>query len=392
MRPFVGLFCILVTAPGLLRAEITVAIEKDKEGQPILIAVGNLEDVVLKACAARDTKSPDWSKAARVQVGGGSAAEIAARPAMLGNWRATGRVLQFEPRFPLLPGTAIRVTIDPPLLADPIGGKSNPLVFDLQTPAKDLTPVTKLTRIYPTTGKLPENHLRFYIHFSGAMRQGDAYEHIKLLDAKGKPLEDVFLELGEELWNPNMTRFTLLFHPGRVKKGLKPREELGPILEAGKSYTLVISGQWKDAEGRLLLDKEYRKEITAGPADDEPIDPMKWKLIPPSAGRAKPFAVRFPEPLDHGLLQRVLTIVDEKGTQLEGKVEVAEEETLWSFTPVQPWQPGKYRLVAESILEDLAANRIGRAFEVEMLRPMNKTIEAKTVELPFEVKTGANRK
>jgi hypothetical protein len=56
--------------------------------------------------------------------------------------------------------------------------------------------------------------------------RGEAYEHIKLLDAKGKPLEEVFLELGEELWDPEMKRFTLLFHPGRVKKGLVPREEL----------------------------------------------------------------------------------------------------------------------------------------------------------------------
>ena len=45
-----------------------------------------------------------------------------------------------------------------------------------------------------------------------------------------------FLELDEELWSPDGTRFTLVFDPGRIKRGLKPREEAGPILEAGKSY------------------------------------------------------------------------------------------------------------------------------------------------------------
>jgi len=218
------------------------------------------------------------------------------------------------------------------------------------------------------------------------MSRGEAYDHVRLLDAKGKPLEDVFLELGEELWDPTMTRFTLLFHPGRVKQGLKPREELGPILENGKSYTLLVSGKWRDEEGRLLVDKEYRKEFTAGPADNEPVDPKKWELMPPAGATKNAFKVRFPESLDHALLQRVVWIVNEQGKKIEGKIEVAEEETLWKFAPEQPWHPGKYRLVAETILEDLAANRIGRAFEVDVFRPIPKSVETKTVQLGFEVK------
>jgi hypothetical protein len=43
-------------------------------------------------------------------------------------------------------------------------------------------------------------------------------------------------------------------------------------------------------------------------------------------------------------------------------------------------------LVAETILEDLAANRIGRKFEVDMLRPVDKQGVTEIVELPFEVK------
>jgi hypothetical protein len=32
--------------------------------------------------------------------------------------------------------------------------------------------------------------------------------------------------------------------------------------------------------------------------------------------------------------------------------------------PSEPWSPGDYTLIALGILEDLAGNRIGRAFEV----------------------------
>jgi hypothetical protein len=44
----------------------------------------------------------------------------------------------------------------------------------------------------------------------------------------------------QELWNPEMTRFTLFFEPGRIKQGLVSRQELGPSLTSGRTYTLVI--------------------------------------------------------------------------------------------------------------------------------------------------------
>ena len=92
------------------------------------------------------------------------------------------------------------------------------------------------------------------------MSRGEAYRHIRLLDGAGKPVDTPFLELDEELWLRDGTRFTLLFDPGRIKRGLKPREELGPVLEAGKSYQLVIDRDWLDAEGNPLK-TEFRKTL-----------------------------------------------------------------------------------------------------------------------------------
>ena len=39
-------------------------------------------------------------------------------------------------------------------------------------------------------------------------------------------------------------------------------------------------------------------------------------------------------------------------------------ETRWTMTPNEPWRAGDYAVIALGILEDLAGNRIGRAFEV----------------------------
>jgi hypothetical protein len=386
MKQHSVLAILLIIAANGDAADLAASLEKNKDDKPGSIAISGLDDAVLKVCAARDAKSPDWDTGAAVRIGGGTPQEIAQRTPMLGSWRVADKRLVFEPRFPFLPGTSLHVTVDRILLANPLSRQSDPRFFELQTAKRDLTPVTRIDQIYPTRKQLPENQLRFYISFSQPMMRGEAYEHIKLLDAKGKPLEEVFLELGEELWDPDLKRFTLLFHPGRVKQGLKPREELGPILEAGKSYTLVVSGKWKDAEGRELVQKEFRKSFTAGPADDEPIDPKKWKLIAPRAGTRSAFEAHFGESLDHGLLNRVVWIVDAHDKRVPGTIEIAEEETVWKFVPEKAWKAGKYRLVAETILEDLAANQIGRPFEVDVFRPIPKTPEAKTVEVGFEIR------
>ena len=72
-------------------------------------------------------------------------------------------------------------------------------------------------------------------------------------------LGEAYLELDQELWDPSGTRFTLFFDPGRIKRGLKPREELGPALEENKQYALAISREWRDAKGNRL-EEAFRKK------------------------------------------------------------------------------------------------------------------------------------
>ena len=84
-----------------------------------------------------------------------------------------------------------------------------------------LLPLIELARqVYPSADRLPENQLKFYLHFSAPMSQGDCYRHIKLLDARGKAVDLPFLELDQELWDPTGTRFTLFFDPWRIKRAI----------------------------------------------------------------------------------------------------------------------------------------------------------------------------
>ena len=108
---------------------------------------------------------------------------------------------------------------------------------------------------------MPANLLKFYIHFSNPMSVGDVYSHIRILDTEGNPLELPFLELGEELWDSESRRLTLLFDPGRIKRGLKPNRETGTPLTQGETYTLHISEKLLDAKGRPLKKEFLKKNV-----------------------------------------------------------------------------------------------------------------------------------
>ncbi|MGD9720727.1 MAG: hypothetical protein AB7O59_13640 [Pirellulales bacterium] len=294
-------------------------------------------------------------------------------------------LLYFQPRYPLRPGTSYRVVYHPARI--PEGDKAArdfEAEFDIPTAAAQGP--TSLVHVYPSGERLPENLLKFYLHFSAPMCRGEAYRRIHLLNADGKEVADPFLELGEELWDPTLERFTLLFDPGRIKRGLKPREEVGPVLEEGQRYTLVVDRDWLDAAGKPL-EAGIKKSFNTLPPDEAPLDTTAWKIDPPAAGSSNPLLVRFPEPLDHSLLERVVRVTTAGGEAVPGKIEVTDGETCWRFTPAQPWADGAYQLVADTTLEDLAGNSIGRAFDVDVVEPIQKRITTDTVSLPFEIQS-----
>lgn len=303
--------------------------------------------------------------------------QVDSQPELPGTTQVIDGRIVFTPKYPPTPGLKYRVSyrLDP---------KDEYTHVDLSIP-KPRTVPTVVEAVYPTRDKLPENQLKFYLHFSAPMNRGDVYEHIQLLDAQGKPVERSFLEIGEELWDRDQKRLTLLIDPGRIKRGLKPREDLGPVLEAGKSYTLVIAKGWLDGNGEPLK-SEYRKHFTVGAPDEEQPNPKSWKVTSPTTGN-EPLKVQFPEPLDHALLNRMFVVWDAEGNEITGRIEVGEEETLWRFFPKQPWKAGRYQLRVDNRLEDLAGNSIAKPFEVDETSVTKKQIEVVNVTIPFEVRT-----
>jgi hypothetical protein len=367
------------TPPEREKASASIRLVETR-GRTVIEVTGLREEIRAGIQKADEAK---WAEAFQVLVQR-DGKDREGQPAMLGtHTRSDKGTLQFEPRFPLVRGVRYRAVFDPNVLPGVRGEKPVEVVLSLPKPIVE--PSTVVARVYPSTDKVPENLLKFYLHFSAPMSQGNSYRHIHLLDAKGKVIELPFLELDQELWDPSGTRFTLFFDPGRIKRGLKPREEVGPALEEGKRYTLVIDRTWDDAEGNPLKES-FRKTFSVGAPDDTQPDPKTWKLSPPAARSREALRVTFPKPMDAALSQRVVWVVDAEGKRVTGKVTLAERETGWLFTPEAAWRAGEYQLVADTRLEDLAGNSIGRPFEVDVLRPVEREVKTETVKVGFRVK------
>ncbi|CAN5658445.1 hypothetical protein BH18ACI5_BH18ACI5_16100 [soil metagenome] len=116
-----------------------------------------------------------------------------------------------------------------------------------------------------------------------------------------------FLPVEAELWTADRTRFTLLFDPGRVKRGIKPTLDMGRALVEGRRYALVIDGEWLDAGGQPLQ-AGHRHEFRVEPAVEKALDLARWQIDTPAPGTRNPLVVTFPWALDHALLQRAVGV------------------------------------------------------------------------------------
>src|SRR5262245_37714303 len=90
-------------------------------------------------------------------------------PPLLGRYRLERGALVFPSQFPVQAGVRYRAIARIPGMS-PISS-----VFDI--PKAIVKPTTVVDRVYPTTNVLPENQLKFYVHFSAPMARGFAYEH-----------------------------------------------------------------------------------------------------------------------------------------------------------------------------------------------------------------------
>ena len=302
---------------------------------------------------------------------------------VFGSRRVAADRLTFEPRFAFVPDASYLARLSLNQLKG--GGAAETIEARLHVPPLPPRAQGLVTQVYPTASVLPENTLKFYVHFSVPMSRGEAYRRIRLVKASGERIDFPFLELDEELWDPSGTRFTLFFDPGRIKRGLKPREQFGPALEAGAGYTLIIDRHWPDDRGNSLA-ATFRKPFRVIEPDDIQPDSKNWNWQVPTRGTTDPLTITFGEPLDHGMLQRVLVVLDAADALVPGNVTAFKNESVWSFRPQEPWHNGEYYLSVDTALEDRAGNSLGRPFEVDMFRKVENVVIQKRVKLPFQVK------
>lgn len=299
-------------------------------------------------------------------------------PPLAGTTSIERGAVVFHPAFPLAPGVRYRAVFTPSR------GAAIEKTFD--GPARQSTSVSRVERVYPSAEALPSNQLRLYIYFSAPMSRGEAEQRIHVLDDKGKVLGGVFLP-GQELWDPSNTRLTMTFDPGRIKRDLTSNRAMGPPIADGKRYTLVIDRDWRDANGAPMVES-FRKAFRGGPAVRQPPDPKAWKVLAPAAQSRAPLVVDFGRPMNYTLLQRMLKVTGTKG-DVAGSIDVGRNETEWRFTPRQPWQGGGYQLVVDTSLEDLAGNKIGQLFDIDVFDTVTKHITSSTTAIPFEIRAAS---
>jgi hypothetical protein len=353
---------------------------KNSSGQIIAIEAGPLPAKAVLRLTRQADANEAFSRGLRVSVDDAAVSQTA----IAGAYSMRGDALRFTPQFAFRPGQAYRAVLHLSEFAPTSAAAASDVMYRFGMRRPEASPPAEVTAIFPSAASIPENQLRFYVHFSAPMSRGAVYDHVRLLDSRHRALDLPFLELGEELWDPQQQRLTLLIDPGRVKRGVLPRKDLGTVFRAGEQFTLVVQPTWLDAQSRPLR-KEFTKTYRVGPPVEEAIDPAQWQTKVPPGGSRDPLTIDFPRPLDRALLERMIAVRSAAGAPVEGQVVVSRDERRWELRPANAWSAGKFEVVVDRALEDLAGNRIGRPFEVDQAGPITQQIQADFVRLNFEI-------
>ena len=266
-----------------------------------------------------------------------------------GKHRIEGNYLVFSPHFPFERGLLYVVRIRN------VNTEDTYQSFRLEN--NRIVDSAKVVSIYPSGNELPENLLRFYIYFNTPMKNGQALKYIQLKDANGEIDAHAFMEFKQELWSPDGKRLTVLFDPGRVKRGVSTNMEFGPALTQGNQYYLVISGKWQDIYGQELH-VETRNEFKVGEAYRNKIEVSEWQIREPNANSHDGLCIQFHRMIDHALLQLMLHIEDKGKSLIAGNWKVSDNGRLVQFIPEEKWKKGEYYIMIDHRLEDVAGNNL----------------------------------
>ena len=305
-------------------------------------------------------------------------------PDISGEYDILSDGIRFIPRFTFDSGVRFRATL---AMRAPGGPESaEVMTLEFSFPSETTAAATKVSHVFPSGDVLPENLLRFFICFSNPMRRGRAAANVDVRGPDGRRVTDALYRPPVELWDRSMTCLTVLLDPGRLKRGLGPNRALGPPLEAGQRYTLVIGTGMIDLYGRPLCEA-FDKSFRVSHAIRTPIVIGKWEISPPAPGTRQSFELKFPRPLNWAQLWHGIAIASTTGRMIGGRIDVDRGETRWRFTPDEPWQAAAYNLRIAPGLEDICGNMPDQPFDGPLRSTEEVAIEMTTRLIPFVVKT-----
>lgn len=286
-----------------------------------------------------------------------------------GTYEVFKDAVRFTPRFPFAQHVVYVAKFDAAQLSGNTNEvylpKMNEDYLELEfSSSKASQPVAQVTAIYPSGSILPENLLKLHLSFSKPMTLGEVYNKVKLLDANGKDVEKPFLIVDQEFWNDDMTVVTILFDPGRIKRGLRPNLEMKPALKEGEQYTLIVEEGWKDIDG-LLTARTISKTFRCISADRQSPIASSYQVAPPLF-ETSPLVINLKESHDYILLTKAVKIFDDQGNLVDGTVVVKDNESSIAFVPKAPWVQMEYTIQINPLLEDLAGNNLNRLFDEDV--------------------------
>ncbi len=229
--------------------------------------------------------------------------------------------------------------------------------------------IPQVVSISPAARSIPANTLRLYVTFDHPARGVVSTRDLRLLDEAGRTIDGAFMDFGQDLWSPDGRRLTVLFDPGRVKRGVEGDGESAAPLQVGHSFTVEVSG------------KRFHYQVT--PAVRTAITPQTWRLALPKAESREALTVIFDREMDDALLRDQLEVEDAQGRPQPGQMTASASGRTWFWRPKHGWRSGAYRLVVGSSLEDVSGNRVGEALDHEVGSPDAARV---SVAVPFTIK------
>jgi hypothetical protein len=131
--------------------------------------VSGVPEKDLQELARSQWKQEQWTALFFVSVDNTPMTEKSQAPPVIGSYRIESKVLIFEPRFRLSAGLRFRAVFEPARLPGSDRPQAKAVVAHFTIPKVPSTPTAKVDHVYPTRNVLPENLLKFYIHFSAPM-------------------------------------------------------------------------------------------------------------------------------------------------------------------------------------------------------------------------------